>query len=173
MYDINACFTETFETFLTDHESEQAWQAIVTKFSEFPAFTLTGTSYNMYALFRERYLTREIGAEDEGIFTHHITDILNRNILIYVPKINQYITEFNNVLKQYVEIESSGENGAYLYPVNSTNKRMASGTDYTQSHQEVIAKNMNKADMLEAMMNLRNVYIECVDAFDICFMEIY
>lgn len=168
-----ARFTETLEEFLQDHESSQDWQVIKNKMDSVPHFTIDELDYDLYSMFKERYYTREIGAEDEGIFYHNCNVITDRVIMEYVPKINLYVDKYNSVADRLVTINEDGENNVYLQPINTTNRKLATSTAYINNRKDVINKNKDNAELLDSAMNIKNIYLECIDSFDILFMGIY
>lgn len=168
-----AKFTETLEEFLADHEADSSWVAIKNKMDSFPHFTIDEMDYDMYSSFKQRYLTREIGAEDEQVFYHNCDMIVDRIKMEYLPKINVYINKYNNVADRVASLSESGENNTYLQPINATNRKLVTSATYVNNRQDVVSRNKDNAELLDSCMNLRNIYIECIDSFEVLFMGIY
>lgn len=106
---MKALYTETLEDFLERNEDSEVWQAIIQKFAKFPIFNLQSLNFDFYTLFVDKYEIREIGAETESLFVHFIKDTLNETLIAYAPKINLYLTNFNNLLDRKIELANSYE----------------------------------------------------------------
>ena len=102
---MKALYTEVFSDFLERNEDSTEWQAIVTKFGKFPAFNLQSLNFNFYDLFKEKYDIREIGAETDALFYHHINDTLNETLIAYVPKIALYLANFSKLMDRKLLLE--------------------------------------------------------------------
>lgn len=106
---MKALYTETLEDFLERNEDSEVWQALIAKFAKFPIFNLQALNFDFYTLFVDKYEIREIGAETESLFVHFIKDTLNETLIAYAPKINLYLTNFNNLLDRKIELANSYE----------------------------------------------------------------
>ena len=106
---MKALYTETLEDFLERNEDSEVWQALIAKFVKFPIFNLQALNFDFYTLFVDKYEIREIGTETESLFVHFIKDTLNETLIAYAPKINLYLTNFNNLLDRKIELANSYE----------------------------------------------------------------
>lgn len=167
-------YTTRFDKFLNEHEQDEAWQRIVQKFASFPSYTLGELNLDMYDLFKNKYLLREIGDETESIFTHNVDMLLDNIRIVYIPKIQQFIAKYNSIAEHVVELNGTSQANVYLNPITTgTQKKLASVGENIVKNEEVIARNSSNAELLEASMNVQNIYYECLNAFDNCFVGIY
>lgn len=158
---MKALYTEVFSDFLARNESSTEWQAIITKFGKFPAFTLQSLNFSFYDLFKEKYDIREIGAETDALFYHHINDTLNETLIAYVPKIALYLANFSKlmdrkllleqhyvdtrVMDRTIEDTETGDESksTYLNPVNAV---AGTGSDRTATRESLLRDNGNTRD---------------------------
>lgn len=82
---------------------------------------------SMKELFIKKYDIREIGAETEELFLHYWREKTNELIIRYVPKIQMWLDNFNELFKFTVKLEltdnqftsNSSQNTYYLNPVSA------------------------------------------------------
>lgn len=166
-------FTETFNDFLARNENSTEWQKIVDKINMFPHFTLGELDFDMYTLIKEKFGIREIGDETESIFVFEFNEKLNELLIAYKPKIEMYIANFANVLERKLSLHSSGDTGNYLYPIATQNGKLATNVDFKQDKETALFIIKSNAEILEQAMNLKNIYLDCLQGFEVCFMTIY
>ena len=148
---MQALYTETFETFLERNEQTAEWQQIVGLFQKFPRFTLGELDFDMYTLLRQK----------------------NELLIKYVPKIKMYITNFANVLERKINLSSGGDTNNYLYPISTENGKVATRVSYTGNKDSALLIFKSNSELLEQALNLKDIYLDCLNEFANCFMVIY
>ena len=170
---MQALYTETFETFLERNEQTAEWQQIVGLFQKFPRFTLGELDFDMYTLLRQKYDIFEIGSEDEQIFYHEFRDKTNELLIKYVPKIKMYIDNFAKVLERKINLSSGGDSNHYLYPISTENGKVATRVSYKGNKDSALLIFKSNSELLEQALNLKDIYLDCLNEFANCFMVIY
>lgn len=193
-----ANFTETFSEFLLDNQDSEVWQNIIQKFSLFPSFKVVRDneeySFNMYDNFVEEYADREIGAETEQKFCFQVNRQLNKSLIEFAPKIKSYLDSWDKLLlrKETLNATESNEyndnsNGDaldYINPINGTTNKLSGKTSSTTSgngtyestkQYEVIYSLTGKSNitLIKDLMELKNIYLSCLESFKDLFMVIY
>ena len=185
-------FTETLNEFLENRELTAEWQAVKTLFDKFPSFNLNidnaedpADEIDFYSLFKIEYGNREIGQENENIFYHEIRRALNKALIEYKPKIDEYFKNFRDLMNPLVELEetisSSGSstNKVYLHPINTTATKLSDSAEgssegsSTRGYQQQMTYNDTKTKIIAEFLDLKNIYLSALEYFDNCFMQIY
>lgn len=174
-----AQYTEVFEDYLRTHDIEGVENyftlTIKPKFNYFPTFSLVEDfNISFYEIFKERYDLREIGAETEELFEHYLNETINEAITKFIPKINIFIANFNELFSRKVKLEEQGENKFYLNPVNNTvtSNKQQSASRYDGSREHVYGYFKSNPEIMEGILKLRDIYNEAVDYFDKVFMSV-
>ena len=171
--------------------------------SGFPNFVFSSTrvdlNINFEDLFLQNYRLREIGSETEELFLENWKRILNKAIINYVPKIDMWLENFKNLFKFTVQLtyseetsgegseSGSGDNTYYLNPVNTNgnlkvndknSNSASSSNEYTgnKSYTKDVLQSVwgkTRANLLEQIIELRNIYTEMLDYFEQIFMGCY
>lgn len=173
---MKALYTETFEDFLLRNENSDIWQGIKLSFADIPNFSLDGLNLNMYDLFKKQYLLREIGCEDEQLFTHFISVELNKIKIEFIPKINSYLENYNKLMSRVVTINEEYNNVNYLYPTlsNQGQGKVSDKSEVTNTKDKLYSiAGKSNPDLLQAILDLENIYLTALDRFEKCFMGIY
>ena len=168
-----ALFTETFEDFLKRNETSEAWQKIVTKLNLFPRFTLADLDFDMYTLLKEKYAIHEIGEETENLFVFEFNDRVNELLIKYKPKMEMYIANFATALERKIALASDGDTNNMLYPVATQGGKVATSVHYNGSKESPLLIFKSNAELLEQAMNIRDLYLDCLQDFNACFMLVY
>lgn len=163
----------TFAEFLRKNGDSAEWQAVKTKFAKFPSFTLGDLNLNMYDLLVEKYDIWEIGSEDENIFYHEFNEKVNELLIKYVPKIATYIASFNDLLQRKINLSQSGSTTNYLYPVSTQGGKVSNEVRYSGNKDSLLLIFKSNAELLTQVMNLKDIYLDCLEEFSRCFMTIY
>lgn len=185
-------FTETLNEFLQDRETTSEWQLVVALFNKFPSFNLNiddaeaePDTINFYDLFKTEYGMREIGQEYENIFYGEIKRQLNKALIEYKPKIDEYIKQFTDLMNPLVSLSettsSSGNsvNSLFLQPVNATSTKLANKDttnaegSTTRNYQQQMTYNDTKTKIIAEFLELKNIYLSALEVFDSCFMQLY
>lgn len=167
-----ALYTEVFSDFLDRNEDSEEWQIIKNKFDTFPIFNLVFTNVSMYELFKEKYSIMEIGSETEEIFIYNVNNKVNELLVKYKPKIDLYLSNFNTLMDRKIALSESGENHTLLYPINNVNGKNATGVNFTGTKEQALLFFKSNADMLEQVMNIKDIYLDALQEFESCFMGI-
>lgn len=168
-----------------------------------PNFVFSSTrvdlNINFEDLFLQNYRLREIGSETEELFLENWKRILNKAIINYVPKIDMWLENFKNLFKFTVQLtyseetsgegseSGSGDNTYYLNPVNTNgnlkvndknSNSASSSNEYTgnKSYTKDVLQSVwgkTRANLLEQIIELRNIYTEMLDYFEQIFMGCY
>lgn len=168
-----ALFTETFETFLERNEQTDEWKAVVELMSRFPTFTLGGLDYNMYELLRQKYDIYEIGSEDEQIFYFNFRNKVNELLVKYVPKIQMFISNFANALERKVNLGQEAISEQLLYPISTESGQTATAVKANGSKEQLLMIFKSNAELLEQALNLKDIYLDCLQEFETCFLMLY
>ena len=187
-------FTETLNEFLETRETSAEWQALVTLFNKFPSFNLNiddtseeavEDNINFYDLFKSEYGEREIGQEYENIFYHELKRELNKALIEFKPKIDEYFKQYTDLMNPLVSLEEkitsegNSQNFVYLHPVNSTATKLSnsdktnSDGSSTRNYQQQMTYNDTKTKIIAEFLELKNIYLSALEYFDSCFMQIY
>ena len=166
-------YTITFTEFLRKHGDSVQWQAVKSKFAKFPSFTLGGLNFNMYDLLVEKYDIWEIGSEDENIFYHEFNEKVNELLIKYAPKIATYIASFNDLLQRKINLSQGGSTTNYLYPVSTQGGKVSNEVRYDGNKDSLLLIFKSNAELLTQVMNLKDIYLDCLEEFSRCFMTIY
>lgn len=166
-------YTETFEDFLTRNEQSQAWQNVKAMFDKVPSFTFDDTTISVYDMLKLRYCLREIGAETESIFVHHVTDTIEENFVKYVAKIKLWKDNFESIADRKFVLNETSNNLSFLNPISSDSSRTNGKSTFVSDKEHAINQNISNAQLLEEAMSVRDIFNEFIDRFDNCFMEIY
>lgn len=153
-------------------------------------------------LIKNKYLLREIGAETEEMFEYYFDRKIDEIKIKYVPKVSMWINNFNDLFKFTVRLNlernySSGDiNTYYLNPANKLNPTKTINKDgtvtysgnlktenvddtITQGHstldrdvlQTVWGK--TRANILDQIFELKDIYYEMIESFNNIFMGLY
>ena len=164
----------TFNDFLESYGTSSEWESVKTIFAQFPAYTLGGDSpvYTIYTLFVERYKYREIGAETPSLFAHFVEDRARELVVKYAWKLQLFNEQYTQVMGRFVKVEESGNDYVYLYPINSTAKRLASSTSFDRNSAAAIGGGISNPELLTLSLNLRDIFIDVIQEFEPLFMGV-
>lgn len=171
---ITSLYTETLANFLERNESSSQWQAIKTRFDMMPKFEVVENNFDLdfYELFKEKYDVREIGAETESLFTHYINETLSKILLKYRDKIQLYIDNFNDLMQRKIEVESEGENDAYLNPINTNSTKLTDKTTFKGKKEHVFGFWHSNARIMKEIIGIEDLFNSALDEFEPCFMGV-
>ena len=169
---MQALYTEVFSDFIEKYKDDQVWLDIIEKFNQFPIFNLVFTDVSMYDLFLQKYSIMEIGSETEEIFIYNINNKLNELLVKYKPKISLYLDKFNTLMDRKISLDESGENHTLLYPINNVNGKNATGVNFTGTKEQSLLFFKSNGDMLEQVMNIKDIYLDALQEFETCFMGV-
>ena len=193
-----ANYTETLETLLENkHYGEESQDPSLTEIiglmEEFPAFVFgENIELDMLDLFIKKYDIREIGSETEELFLHFWREKTNELLMKYAPKMQKWLENFDDLFKFTVKLESdvrennssNNKNTYYLNPASSATENLkvqdvdtSNGTNSRGMHTErdVLQSVWGKtrADIMEKILNLKNIFNDCLAEFDTIFMGVF
>ena len=193
-----ANYTETLETLLINkHYGEESEESSLTEILElmrlFPNFVFgEDINLSMLDLFIKKYDIREIGAETEEMFLHFWREKTNELLMKYAPKMQKWLDNFDDLFKFTVKLEldtrenasSNNKNTYYLNPVNNNTEQLkvqdvdkSEGGNSRGVHTErdVLQSVWGKtrADIMEKILNLKNIFNDCLAEFDVIFMGVF
>lgn len=191
-------FTETLIDFLKDNENKSEWQGIIAKFNSIPSFVVeTDTeniTFDMYAMFKQEYGNREIGQEDEEKFFYEVNRQIQKTIIEFNPKIKVYMTKWSSLLSRKESLSSSEANEYsnqsegnaldYINPINATSQKLSGKTasnsndggssSKTKTYDMIYSlTGKSNVDLMNDLLNLRNIYLSALESFKDLFMLVY
>ena len=194
----NPQFTETLQTLLDNQgygtqEQSAPLTEIINLMDKFPTFVFSDTiSFTMKYLFIAKYDIREIGVEDEDLFMHFWREKTNELLMKYAPKMQKWLENFDDLFKFTVKLErddsfensANNQNTYYLNPVNNTSTNLkVSDVDKSEngregtfhSERDVLQSVWGKtrADIMEKILNLKDIFNDCVSEYETIFMGLY
>lgn len=168
-------YTETLDEFLKHKEGTKELQDIQDKFALFPNFDLYNLDINMWKMFKEDNLYREIGAETEHLFMHYLNRLTDNLLIKYVPKINLFISNFNTLFDRKLKLSGDGKNHYYLNPMQDNTEAnivMQNVTDYNDNRDIALAMFKSSPEIMKQIFELQDLYNDCLNEFSKLFMGI-
>ena len=191
-------FTETLIDFLKDNENKSEWQGVIAKFNSIPSFVVeTNTeviTFDMYVMFKQEYGNREIGQEDEEKFFYEVNRQIQKTIVEYNPKIKVYMTKWSSLLSRKETLSSNEENNYsnesdgnaldYINPINASSQKLSGKTSSNSIDKGSSSKTKtydmiysltgkSNVDLMNDLLNLRNIYLSALESFKDLFMLVY
>ena len=168
--EIFAQYTKLYKTYKEDGGNEY-----LSLWAKFPTFLLDDLSFSMYDLFYDKYQLREIGAESETLFAIYYKAKLEQMLVKYVPKIQMFITKWNSLMDRKIELSSSGSNSYFLNPANttSTNLKLDDKNAFESTSESPLLMGTSNIDLLEKVMDLKDIYLDCLEEFNSLFILVY
>ena len=193
-----AVYTETLETLLKNKNfGEPSQDGSLTEcldlMGKFPNFVF-GENINLSILtmFLEKYDVREIGAETEELFLHFWREKCNELLMKYAPKMQKWLENFDDLFKFTVTLkrkdtETTGtlnQNTYYLNPANSNTQNLkvqdvdksdGSIEKEINSERDVLQSVWGKtrADIMDKILNLKDIFNDCLLEFEPLFMGLF
>ena len=148
----------------------------------------TGVVLNFRKIFLERYDIRKIGQNTNDLFIHYLREKMNELLIKYAPKMQKWLENFNELFKFTVKLErddtgyltNGNQNTYYLNPINGTTTNLKV-QDVDKSDRR-IDRNLHterdvlqsvwgktRADIMEKIMDLKDIFNDCLDAFEVIF----
>lgn len=168
-------YTETLAEFLQHKEETDELEKIKLKFALFPNFSLYGLNINMWDMFVEDNNLREIGAETEYLFVHYLNRLTDNLLIKYVPKINIFIENFNSLFDRKLKLTGDGKNRYYLNPMQDNDEQkivMQNLTNYDDNREVAMAMFKSSPEIMKQIMELQDIYNDCLEEFSKLFMGI-
>ena len=191
-------YTETLETLLKNknyrEESEDSsLTEILDLMRKFPNFVFSDTiNFSMLDLFLKKYDIREIGSETEEMFLHFWREKTNELLMKYAPKMQKWLENFDDLFKFTVKLEldtrenssNNNQNTYYLNPVNATttnlkvqdvDKSEGGNSRGIHTERDVLQSVWGKtrADIMEKILNLKDIFNDCLIEYETIFMGVY
>lgn len=195
---MGSSFTETLLDFLRDNENSTEWQGVIAKFNNFPSFIVEtddeDITFDMYSMFKQEYGNREIGQEDEEKFFYEVNRQLQKSLVEFNPKIKAYTSKWSSLLSRKESLSSSEETEYsnesegnaldYINPINATSQKLSGktasnsndgGTSSKSKTYDMIYSLTGKSnvDLMKDLLNLRNIYLSCLESFKDLFMLVF
>lgn len=168
-------YTETLAEFLQHQEGTKELQDIQAKFALFPKFNLYNLDINMWEMFKEDNLYREIGAETEHLFMYYLNRLTDNLLIKYVPKINLFISNFNTLFDRKLKLSGDGKNHYYLNPMQDNTEAnivMQNVTDYNDNRDIALAMFKSSPEIMKQIFELQDLYNDCLNEFSKLFIGI-
>lgn len=168
-------YTETLAEFLQHQEGTKELQDIQDKFALFPNFDLYNLDINMWEMFKEDNLYKEIGAETEHLFMYYLNRLTDNLLIKYVPKINLFISNFNTLFDRKLKLSGDGKNHYYLNPMQDNTEAnivMQNITDYNDNRDIALAMFKSSPEIMKQIFELQDLYNDCLNEFSKLFMGI-
>ena len=84
-----------------------------------------------------------------------------------------YIDNFAKVLEHKINHSSDGDTDNYLYPVSTVTGKVATRVSYKGNKDSALLIFKSNSELLEQALNLKDIYLDCLNEFANCFMVIY
>ena len=190
-------FTETLETLLENQgygtaEQSAALTEILGLMEKFPTFVFgENISLDFKTLFIQKYDIRELGSKTEELFMHYWREKTNELLMKYAPKMQKWLDNFDDLFKFTVRLTrddtegtmNANENTYYLNPTNQTTPHLKiQDVDKTEnmkereihSERDVLQSVWGKtrADIMEKILNLKDIFNDCLDEYETIFMAV-
>lgn len=168
-------YTETLAEFLQHQEGTKELQDVKDKFALFPNFNLYNLDINMWEMFKEDNLYKEIGAETEHLFMYYLNRLTDNLLIKYVPKINLFISNFNTLFDRKLKLSGDGKNHYYLNPMQDNTEAnivMQNVTDYNDNRDIALAMFKSSPEIMKQIFELQDLYNDCLNEFSKLFMGI-
>lgn len=190
-------FTETLETLLENQgygtaEQSAALTEILNLMNKFPTFVFgEDISLDFKTLFIQKYDIRELGSKTEELFMHYWREKTNELLMKYAPKMQKWLDNFDDLFKFTVRLTrddtegtmNANENTYYLNPTNQTTPHLKiQDVDKTEnmkereihSERDVLQSVWGKtrADIMEKILNLKDIFNDCLDEYETIFMAV-
>ena len=189
-------YTETFEELLvnqgygTENQS-QSLTEIINIMQKFPDFVFEDTTISMLELFIDKYDVREIGSETEQLFMHYWRERAQKLFIDYSPKIKMWLDHFDELFKFTVKLEfregtridNTVSNTFYLNPINSNTENLkpqnvdsaVTGGNKSRNYSKDVLQSVwgkTRAQLLEQIFDIKNLYTDCLEEFESLFMGV-
>lgn len=193
-----ALYTETLETLLKNkHYGEESEDSSLTEVLElmekFPSFVFgENIEFSIETLFIQKYDIREIGSETEEMFLHSWREKTNELLMKYAPKMQKWLENFDDLFKftvrlkkiQRTEGNDNNKNTYFLNPVSNDTTSLkvqdvdASNSDFEhkiKEERDVLQSVWGKtrADIMEKILDLKDIFNECLQEYETIFMGVY
>lgn len=187
--EINSLFTETLEDLLKNkgygtESQDSSLTEILSLMDKFPDFVFgEDLDISMKNLFLHKFDIREIGSETEELFMHYWRERTEELLIKYVPKIKMWLDNFNDLFKFTVELTTTNNltnantNLYYLNPVNSNSEKLSNKDTNTETRTGTIKRDVlqsvwgkTRADIMNKILEIRDVYNDCLNEFEPLFM---
>ncbi len=147
-----------------------------------------GTNLSFRKMFLERYDIRRIGQNEDALFIHYLREKCNELLVKYAPKMQKWLENFNELFKFTVKLERDdtgtlgniNQNTYYLNPTTATPTNLK--VQDVDKSERTITRNLHterdvlqsvwgktRADIMEKIMDLKDIFNDCLDAFEVIF----
>lgn len=164
-------YTEFYETY-----KENGKEEYLNLWAMFPSFTIDDINLSMYDMFYDKYRVREIGVETEELFEIFYKSKLQQLIVKYVPKLNTFISKWNDLFTRKITLLNSGSNTYYLNPMtsNTENLKIDDKDSYENSQERPLSMfGKTNAELMKQVLALEDIFNDCLEEFSTLFMGVY
>ena len=151
-------------------------------------------TFDMYSMFKQEYGNREIGQEDEEKFFYEVNRQIQKTIVEFNPKIKAYMSKWSSLLLRKESLSSSETNEYsnqsegnaldYINPINATSQKLSGKTasnsndggssSKTKTYDMIYSlTGKSNVDLMNDLLNLRNIYLSALESFKDLFMLVY
>lgn len=171
---MQACYTIVFEDFLQEYGNTPEWGEVKNGFATFPDMHIEGViNLNVYNMFVERFCLDEIGFEDISMFFRRIKSKLVELQAKYIDKLNKFNKMLPVLFARDEDIETVQEAYQYLYPVNTQSAKLATKQEVRDKTKHTFGMSKTNAELLDEVLNVRDLYNDLVEEFRSLFIEVY
>lgn len=173
-------------------EQVQSLTDILSLMDKFPDFVFNDDiEISMKNLFLQKYDIREICCEDTELFLHFWKERTNELLIRYVPKIQMWLDNFNDLFKFTVRLTISDSNTTtdntqntyYLNPVNNSAQNLKvqdvdksdnEGTSVRTIQRDALQSVWGKtrAALMKQILELKDIYYDCLLAYENIFLGV-
>jgi len=189
--------TKTLEEVLEELHYEQPNEddrltEIISLLEKFPAFVFgDNISFDFKTLFIQKYDIRRSGQDTTDLFMHYWREKCNELLMKYAPKMQKWLDNFDDLFKFTVKLErddtkttnSSNQNTYYLNPATSNPQNLKvqdvdtsanNGGETIHSERDVLQSVWGKtrADIMEKILNLKDIFNDCLAEFETIFIGV-
>ena len=193
-----SCYTETLETLLKnkkygEESQDSSLTEVLALMDKFPSFVFgEEIELSIKTMFIQKYDIREIGAETEELFLHFWREKTNELLMKYAPKMQKWLDNFDDLFKFTVrlnkEISRSGsdnnQNTYYLNPANANTENLKvqdvdksdSGFEHSITEDRDVLQSVwgkTRADIMEKILNLKDIFNDCLKEYETIFMGVF
>ena len=190
--------TKTLEEVLEELHYEQQDQdsrltEILSLLNKFPSFVFgENIELDFETLFVQKYDIRHIGQETTDLFLHFWREKTNELLMKYAPKMQKWLDNFEDLFEFTVKLErddtinlsNNNQNTYYLNPVSSNpmglkvqdvDKSEQSRESTFHSERDVLQSVWGKtrADIMEKILNLKDIFNDCLYEYEQIFMAVF
>ena len=166
-----ANYTMYYRDFVTKYNEPEALSLI-------PEVTLNGRTFNFAEMFYNRNKHREICAETGEYFMDLANRVLTEAALIFSKKIEDWNEHLDEVWQREDEADEKVTDNVYYNPTVTANNTEGKAPKLQSSSESVFKRHLvyntqSNAELIQAALDVQNIFYEALVYTDKLFMSIY